>query len=189
MRSHKTNKTTKQTNKINLGEQRARLAQHLDDRAVAVAEHAHPVKLVPRLGGELARVVHGGEERQVVLETCLVIFLAVTRRRVHEPRTRVGRDVVAADDDFARAVEERVRVLGAGELTPLEARHLFEGRLRLQLHLGEEVLTERLCDEYLVLELWVREERIVQIFIHSDCKVRGDRPWRGRPNRDAHLEE
>ena len=85
---------------VRLGhDERADVAKLLDARGVPGVEHREAVQIIAGVLREFPRVVHGGYQRQTVLEAGDVILLAVPRRGVHEPRAALGGDVLSADHD------------------------------------------------------------------------------------------
>eukprot|EP00967_Tisochrysis_lutea_P054010 scaffold67359_cov30-Tisochrysis_lutea.AAC.2 len=138
-----------------LRDKRARRAQRVDDRDVALAEHALPLELGARLGRESTCVIHRREQLEPVLEPRLVVLLPVAGR-------------LAAHDDLRGATSEWVGVFGTSEFGPLErAEHLKLRPLGQPLNPPERL---------------VPDERILEVGIDGDGKVGRDCPRRGGPD-------
>ena len=186
-----------------LKDQTARLAQSRDARVVAVAEHVLTLQRLARLLREVARVVHGGQERQVKLQTRQVILLAVAGRRVHQAGARLGGDVVAPDDHRGDAVVHGVAVGDPLQVAALHDAQRLELDPPLFRRLRDQTLRHHqgLADEArrvaffflrrLALFRGVRLFRlhlhhgVVQLVVHRHRRVRGHRPRRGGPHGEA----
>ena len=159
-----------------------------DHGRVALGEHRHPFEVLARLRGKAPRVIDRGQQLEAVLEASQVVILPVAWRRVHEASAALGRDVVTADHYLALARIERVRVLGALDLRPLESSEFHERR-----PFGEliEPLCERIHqtggDDEPVGQARVAHDGVLELAVHRHRQVGRDRPRRRRPDRHAQL--
>eukprot|EP00976_Prorocentrum_cordatum_P116641 1196191-Prorocentrum_minimum.AAC.7 len=90
-----------------LHEKRLALRQRVNHRLVALAQHVQPLEPLAGVLRKVALVVHGGVQRQVVLQPGLVVLLPVAGSGVHQTRAALGRDVVPSGHH--RAADSRRR--------------------------------------------------------------------------------
>ena len=165
------------------GQEPTGLLQAVDDGGRAVGQHGQALQPGPRVGSELARVVHGGQQGQAAAQAHRVIFLAVAGGGVHQAGARLGRDVVAADDDGAGGggggqgggVGGALQVCAFQRVQHSQATHPL-------LHLAHQAGRH---DEAAATAR--RGNHVVQPVVDGDGRVGGQGPCRRRPHRQGGL--
>ncbi len=161
-----------------LTQQRPRLPQRRNHRIRPLRLHLQPGKH-PGLLGKPPRVVHGRQQLQTVLHAHDVIVLPVSRRRMHQPRPRIGGNIIPADHHRTRPIKQRMPVRRPLDLRPRERHHRLERRPELPLQRLLELLRDH--QPFPTFRL---HDRVHQRLVHPNRQIRGDGPRRRRPHRN-----
>ena len=160
-----------------LGAQQAPVpAQDLDNGGVGL-EHLLPGQPGAGLGGEAAGLVHGTEDGQAVLLADYVIFVAVSRRRVHDAAALFQRHVRAQDHRNV-AVQE-----GVAEAQPLQLLALRFGAHRAPFQsgfLGRQA--GQLGGQQVGVAVLGLADHVVEVRVHGQRHAGRQRPRRGGPD-------
>ena len=141
-------------------------------------------KLLARLGGQAARVVHGNDNGnlRIVIDADLKVLNTMAGSGVDAARAAFQRDVVAQNDQTL-AVKERMLILHELELTA-------ENSLGQDLVLVDMAALHRGLNELAghdVVGVTDLDEGIFQIGVQAGRDVGGQRPGGGRPDDDPCL--
>ena len=160
--------------------QRAARLEHLDNVIVGLGHVLAGEQL--GTGDKLAVISHRAFDRQAVLHAHQIILESVARCRVNHAGAGLGGNVIAQDDRYL-AVVERVTQADAFEVGTAT---IGNDAIVIDAVPTHGVLHQRFGQQPALGPAIGRgfHQRIIELRVQGDGVVRGQGPWRGRPDHD-----